>query len=162
MKHRAMIAVAVAGALVSVLLGIAAQKRLVPSEEQADPRLAAVDRALATGNLPAAQRAWHDMYVQALEGRDWQELVSVADGELRIARRVGGRWDDGSPRARELYLVALFRARAQGSRDGVLRVAQRFAAVGDREAAAMALRLVDTTAPPQAETPATAVPDTVD
>lgn len=162
MKRRATVAVVLGGALVSGLYGITTPKQSLTPQDHGDLRRAVVDRALAAGDLAAAQRAWHDMYVQALAGRDWQELVSAADTELLIMRRAGAHSNDADPRARELYLAALFRAHAQGSQDGVLRVAQRFAAVGDREAAAMALRLVDTTAPQPAAAVATTLPDTLD
>ena len=43
------------------------------------------------------------------------------------------------PEARRVYLSALFRARQQRSLDGVLHVAEAFAALGDRDAARQAL-----------------------
>jgi hypothetical protein len=45
------------------------------------------------------------------------------------------------PRARDLYLSALFRARDAGSLDGVLRLAAAFDSLGDREVALQALRM---------------------
>ena len=47
------------------------------------------------------------------------------------------------PRARELYLSALFRARDTGSLDGVLRVAGAFNTLGDRDVTTHAVRMAD-------------------
>jgi len=42
--------------------------------------------------------------------------------------------------------VALFRARVEGAPDGALRAADGFARLGDRDAAALALRIAETIA----------------
>jgi len=47
----------------------------------------------------------------------------------------------GAAKARELYLSALFRARQQGSVEGVRRAAAAFDALGDRDIAANATRM---------------------
>jgi hypothetical protein len=46
-------------------------------------------------------------------------------------------------KARQAYLTALFRARDEGSMDGVLRAAWAFADLGDREVVDGALRIAD-------------------
>ena len=165
MKQRATVAMALGGALVIALFGIATERKPVTRVDHGDLRRAAasgaVERALDAGDITAARRAWHDMYLRALDGRDWHELVEAADTHLMIAGRAGARSDDAYPRARELYLAALFRARAEGSPDGALRVAERFAALGDRDAAAMALRLADTITPRQGEAVTALVGDTL-
>lgn len=98
-----------------------------------------VDDALQTKNVRLALRAWHDAYVAALASRRWDGMVVVGDAYLRIGDAVDFR---GAyvPKAREVYLSALFRARQQGSLDGVLRAAEAFAALGDREMALQCLR----------------------
>jgi hypothetical protein len=100
--------------------------------------LNAVDVALETNDLQAALKAWQAAYGAALAGRHWEGYAAAADAYLRIARVAS---TPGAPRARDLYLSALFRARDAGSRDGVLRVAAAFDALGDREVAAQAQRI---------------------
>lgn len=91
-----------------------------------------VDHALGRGSVAAAVRAWHDADVQALESRRWEGLVEVADAYLRIGQ-ASGFAAPSRQKARQLYLAALFRARAAGDLDGVLRVADAFAVLGDRD-----------------------------
>ena len=92
----------------------------------------ALEDALAQNNQSAAVRAWHAAHVAAFASRRWDGLIEVGDAYLKIGEA------SGSPRsafakARELYLTALFRARELGDADGALRVAQAFAALGERE-----------------------------
>jgi hypothetical protein len=53
---------------------------------------------------------------------------------------------ESSPTARELFLIALFRARAEGSVEGALHAADGFARLGDRDAALLAVRIAEQTA----------------
>jgi len=102
--------------------------------------LTAVDAALAAGDVPAALSAWHEAYGAALGSRRWEGFADAGDAYLRIGRA----WSapaSAVPRARELYLSALFRARDAGSLDGVLRVAAAFAALGDQDVTVQALRM---------------------
>lgn len=101
-----------------------------------------MDDALKTRNVRAALRAWHDAYVSALGSRQWQGMLEVGDAYLRIGEVAGTRRATQA-NAREAYVTALFRARQHGSLDGVLRVAEAFAALGDREAVAQCLRVAD-------------------
>lgn len=105
--------------------------------------LAAVDRALRSGNIGAALAAWHPAYTAALRDRRWDTLIDVADARLRIERAAGFQ-KAGESKARELYLMALFRARREGSVAGVLRAAIAFDQLGDREVAARALSIAAT------------------
>src|SRR5439155_25255463 len=60
----------------------------------------------------------------------WNSMTDVGNATVRLSRGAGpGRALD--PEARRAYLDALFRARSQASLDGVLRVTQAFAALGD-------------------------------
>ena len=106
--------------------------------------LATMGAALHAGNVVAATKAWHDAYGAALGSRRWEGFADLADAALRMGRASGSP-NAGVPRARDLYLCALFRARDAGSLDGVLRVADAFEALGDRDvtrhAAKMAERL---------------------
>ncbi|HEU4368979.1 MAG TPA: hypothetical protein VFV05_12225 [Methylomirabilota bacterium] len=100
--------------------------------------LDAVDLALQTNDVPAALKAWHAAYGAALASRRWDGFADAGDAYLRVASAAGAA---GAPRARDLYLSALFRARDAGSRDGALRVAAAFAGLGDREVATQARRI---------------------
>jgi hypothetical protein len=82
--------------------------------------------------VPAARRAWHRAYLEALGSRAWSPMIVVGDAWLRIGAASGGTLD-ARPNARDQYLRAFFRARHQGSLDGVLRAAEAFAGLGDRE-----------------------------
>jgi len=125
------------------------------SSQRAAPwagHLATMDAALHAGDVVTATRAWHDAYGAALGSRRWEGFADLAEAALRMGRASGSP-TAGVPRARDLYLCALFRARDAGSLDGVLRVADAFEALGDREvtrhAAKMAERLAGRNASPE-------------
>jgi len=99
-----------------------------------------VDEALARGDVSTAVRAWHDAYGAALASRAWEPMLAVGDAHLRIGG-AGGIGGAAYARARENYLVALFRARARRSLDGVLRATEAFARLGDRDVVDMGLRV---------------------
>ena len=102
--------------------------------------LATVDVALTAGDVPAALAAWHAAYGAALGSRRWEGFADAGDAYLRIGR-VSGAPGSAVPRARDLYLSALFRARDAGSLDGVLRVAAAFESFGDRDVTLQARRM---------------------
>lgn len=106
-------------------------------------QLQRMDEALARGDVSAAARARHDAYSAALRSRRWDGMAAVGDASVRLAQLPGERAAMLSE-ARRAYLSALFRARHQRSLDGVLRVAEAFAALGDREAARQALVMAGT------------------
>lgn len=88
--------------------------------------------ALARGDVSGAVAAWHEGYGVALRSRTWQGLVETADAYLQIAE-AGSFRASAKPMARQIYLNALTRAKAQRSVEGALRVATAFDALGDRE-----------------------------
>jgi hypothetical protein len=88
--------------------------------------------ALAPGDMSGAVAAWHEGYGVALRSRTWQGLVESADAYLQIAE-AGSFRASAKPMARQIYLNALTRAKAQRSVEGTLRVATAFDALGDRE-----------------------------
>jgi hypothetical protein len=104
------------------------------------PHIAAVDAALASGDVAAALRAWHQAYGTILGSRRWEGFAEAGDAYLRIARASGSP-AIGLARARDLYLSALFRASGAGSLDGVLRMASAFVELGDDEIVAHSLRI---------------------
>jgi 5-carboxymethyl-2-hydroxymuconate isomerase len=89
-----------------------------------------VDAALAQQDVSTAQRAWREAHAAALRTRAWRPLVEVGDAVIRIGR-VDGYRPAYAAQAREAYMAALVRARAGRSVEGVLRVAESFAALGD-------------------------------
>jgi hypothetical protein len=99
-----------------------------------------VDEALARLDIEGARRSWQGAHEEALRSRHWDGLVEVGHGALRIGTAAGSRRAT-EPEARRAYLAAMFRARQQGSVEGVLRAAEAFAALGDRQVAEHGLRM---------------------
>jgi hypothetical protein len=102
--------------------------------------VAAVDLALQSSDLAAAQRAWQAAYMAALASRSWEGLAETADAYQRLSE---ARRTSAAPRVRSLYLESLFRARDAGDRGGVLRAASAFDQLGDRDVARQARRMAD-------------------
>jgi hypothetical protein len=144
---RAVVVVAVVIAGLAALETVAGAR--ARSAEVRDPErlaaLAAMDEALARRDLAAAAQAWQQARQLALRSRGWRAPVEAAEAELRLAVATD-RVRESKPTARELLLVALFRARAERATEGALRVAEGFARLGDRDAAQLALRLAENVA----------------
>jgi hypothetical protein len=102
--------------------------------------LAAIDTALAAGDVAAALHAWQEAYGGTLGSPRWEGVADAGDAYLRIARASGSPAGDIA-RARELYLSALFQASGAGSLDGVLRLALAFIDLGDDEIVTHSLRM---------------------
>ena len=94
----------------------------------------ALDRALAGGDVRAAEAALHEAHQAAMAGRRWEAMIAFGDAAARLAR-VAPELTGGLSRARRAYLLAFDRARHFRSLDGVLRVAEAFGALGDSEVA---------------------------
>ena len=131
--------------LLALVTGLTvAASRALPHHDAAVPSwqslIRQVDEKLAANDLGAADRAWHDAYGAALGSRGWEGMIAVGDASLRIgtASLVSGPALD---MARQSYLVALFRARAAGSLDGVLRGAEAFNMLGDHVLFAQSLHI---------------------
>lgn len=108
-------------------------------------RLAAIDDAIARRDPGRAMREWRNAYRIALGSRRWDAMAVVGDAAARIdalARPAAGYSTGFRAEARQAYLRALLHARAAGSRDGIQRVSEAFAALGDREMSARALAMV--------------------
>ena len=116
--------------------------RLQPSPPSWKAHLARVDAALAVSDTSAAIQAWRDAYGAARGGRGWEGMLAVGDAALRIGHATGDR-RGFEPRARQSYLDALFRARQQGSFDGVVRTTEAFARLGDGAVVEGGLRIAD-------------------
>jgi len=93
-------------------------------------QLLKVEEALARGDLATAEGQWREAYAAALKSRHWQGMVAAGDTYRVLGARAGFR-AASVRKAREAYLTALFRARGEGSLEGVLRAAERFAKLGD-------------------------------
>jgi hypothetical protein len=135
-----------AAAVLGVLMGSRAtttprtEHRVTSSVPWRD-RLDAVDAAIARRDPTAAVDAWREAYRLAVATRCWEAMAAVGDTAVRMQGLVGfPSTHPGGLRgeARQAYLSALFRARETGSPEGVLRVAEAFAALGDKEMAAQA------------------------
>jgi hypothetical protein len=104
-------------------------------------RLATIDAAIARRDPSKAIFAWRDAYGLALGARRWEAMVEVGDAASRIDAMAGhpvGYPTGFRAEARRAYLRALFLARDVRSRDGIERVGQAFAALGDAETATLA------------------------
>jgi len=99
-----------------------------------------MDEALESRNSAAAARLWLSAQRAARSDQHWENLVAVGAARLRVAAITGGR-KEAEAKARELYLLALFRARQHGSLDGLLRIAESFAALGEYRVADQTLRI---------------------
>jgi hypothetical protein len=106
------------------------------------PHLEGMDTAIATNNASAAVLAWRHAYAAALDQPGWRGLVEVAGAALRIAVIPGFR-KAAESRARESYWTALFRARRQGSLNGVLDAAEAFGTLGDRVMVEQCIRIAE-------------------
>jgi len=101
-----------------------------------------MDRALAAGDISGAEMAWRNAYGLAIRSRQWQALLATGDGSLRIADHILVKQPERA-RAAEAFRSALFLARTQHSVDGVLRVAEGFARLGDEVGLIQALRIAE-------------------
>jgi hypothetical protein len=101
-----------------------------------------MDRALAAGDISGAEMAWRNAFGFAIRSRQWEALLAAGDGSLRIADHVLVKLPYRA-RAADAWQAALFRARAQRSLDGVLRVAEGFARLGDAEVLTQVLHIAD-------------------
>jgi hypothetical protein len=104
--------------------------------------LETMDAAISTSNASAAVLAWRHAYAAALDQPGWRGLVEVAGAALRISAIPGFR-KAAESRARESYWTALFRARRQGSLNGVLDAAEAFGTLGDRVMVEQCIRIAE-------------------
>ncbi len=100
-----------------------------------------VEESLAEHDVTAATRAWRDAYRAAVKSLSWEGLVEVGDAYVRIGEIAGDQKAKG--KACQIYLTALSRARREDSFDGVLKVAEAFAGLGDRLLVRQALEIAN-------------------
>ena len=127
----------------------ASADRIIPMVSTVDgswtQHLQRMDEALGEGNASGAVRAWRHAYAAALGSPGWVGLVEVAAASLRIGA-IPGFARASEARARETYWTALFRARQQGSLNGVLDAAEAFGAIGDRSMVEQCIRIAESLA----------------
>ncbi len=142
------IAVAVIGVLITLIalalaeVGASQQQLVGQFDAPWMKHIQMLDEALATKNISAAERSLQEGYLAALASRRWEGMVEVGDAALRVGEASGYR-KTAEAKARQFYLHAFFRARQQGSIDGLLRAAAAFSALGDREVADEGIRLAE-------------------
>jgi hypothetical protein len=104
--------------------------------------LAALVRAVDANDMNSASQRWRAAYGAALRSQRWEPMLAAGNAAVRISRAVGPM-NGFDAVARQCYLGALFRAREQQSIEGVLRVAEALAALGETEVARRAVRMAD-------------------
>jgi hypothetical protein len=148
MKVSLMVAPVLVGALVGgVMKPIVTPERDAPS---AATLSAFVEAALEHGDLRTALRTTEAAHRLAAHNGRWEFLLEVGDAYAHIARRPGAP-EAASQRAHEAYRAALRSARRAESLDGVLRVAEAFAQLGDPDAVESSLRVARALAGPDGE-----------
>lgn len=91
-----------------------------------------VDRALGRHDVDQARQAWEKAHLAAVESFSWEGLLASGQASLRIGGAIGAR-PSAEASARRAYFIALYRACRANSFEGILRTAEAFADLGDRE-----------------------------
>ena len=115
---------------------------LATSDSPWAPAIRQVDAALARKEYSVALRAANEAYTLALGTTRWDGMVFAGD----LYRRIGeatGLHRSFETKAREAYQKAFFRARQQGSVEGVLRATEGYASLGDAQMVGLGLRVAE-------------------
>jgi hypothetical protein len=134
----ALVAVGVAG--LTALTDTAALR----SEVSATPwyvHLAQAEADLDNNDVTSATHDWREAYAAAVRAHRADGLVEVGDFYRRLGARAG--LADATARARDCYVTALLRARAERSTDGVLAATEAFLSLGDQEMVQRGLRIAE-------------------
>jgi hypothetical protein len=100
-----------------------------------DQYIRVMDAARSRGDFYAADAARQNAYLAALESQRWDAMAAVGDASAQLADEFPRARAGLRPDVHRIYAVALRRAREQGSLDGVLRVSEAFADLGERDRA---------------------------
>jgi hypothetical protein len=103
-------------------------------------RIALVDEALARADRSRAIYEWREAYGAASRNGRSDGLIAVGDRAFRIAELTGGS-GYFLTEARYVYVHAALRARAEGSRETILGIAEQFEKRGDTERAEQVRRI---------------------
>ena len=101
-----------------------------------------VDRALGQSDLTGARQAWENAHLAAVESLSWEGLIATGHACLRVGGATGAR-RSAEATARRAYFAALYRACRVNSFDGILRAAEAFDDLGDREVVEECLGLAE-------------------
>jgi hypothetical protein len=104
--------------------------------------LRGVDRALGQRDVDEARRAWKSAHLAAVESFSWEGLIATGHASLRIGDATDGR-TLAEPAARRAFFAALYRACRENSVEGILRAAEAFDDLGDREVVEECLGLAE-------------------
>jgi hypothetical protein len=110
-------------------------------ERQWQVAIESIDEALRLGDTAGAAARWREAYGMAIRSGGWSQLADVGDAALRIGDAPALQ-PSAAGAARQSYLTALYRARAQRSAEGIGRVCEAFLLLGDRDVAERCSRLV--------------------
>jgi hypothetical protein len=110
------------------------------TEAALPPSVASLADTPARRTLEAALRNWRAAYRRAEARGGADELVEAGDLYRRLGE-ISGTPEAFDDKAREIYALALARARREESLHGILRVAEAFAALGDRSSLDRALAI---------------------
>ena len=135
----------------ALLEALAGRKSVVDAEVPWADAIKRTNSDLERGNVSGAVRGWHDAYLAAFASQRWEGMIEVGDAALRIGAIAPPRrpWE---PRAREAYMAALFRARSARSVEGVLRAAEGFGTLNDRQVVDLSMRMARALAEHDAQT----------
>ena len=132
--------------LVTALVGAGCQASGgAPQTVPWDQYIEVMDEALARDDFYAADLARRTAYLLAIGSKRWDALAAVGEAYVRFADHPGADPVLRSE-ARRVYRSAMFRARQQNSVDGIVRVSEDFAALGDMDVAREGLVMAQTLA----------------
>ena len=134
----ALVAASVAG--LTALADTAALRSAV-SETPWYVQLAQAEAKLNENDITGATYYGREAYAAAMRGHRADGLVEVGNFYRGLGTRTGVAVS--TARARECYVTALLRARAERSTDGVLRAAEAFLSLGDEEMVQRGLRIAE-------------------
>jgi hypothetical protein len=132
------VSVLVAPAVIGVLVGGALSPVVTPPWDT--PSARSLEAALERGDFPTAMRMAEAVNRGAARDGRWEPLIGAGDVYRRIAGRPGAP-EVASKRTRDAYGAALRSARRAESVEGVLRVAEAFAQLGDASEVELSLRI---------------------
>jgi hypothetical protein len=109
-----------------------AQEPHAPRDASWTAPLRAVDRALDGRDANGALRAWDDAHLAAVESTSWEGLIAAGHARLRIGRTLREP-TAAETAARRAFFAALYRACRENSFEGIVRSAEAFRTLGDRD-----------------------------
>jgi hypothetical protein len=141
----------VAGAAVLALglgvTGVRGLEHVVFVQPESTPawvqRIALVDDAIERSEVSRAVYEWREAYGAAVRTKGSEALIAVAERAIRIAEHSGGGSGYFVNEARYIYLHAVGRARAERSRETILKIAEAFDRIGDAERASQVRRIAE-------------------